>query len=214
MAWTSKGLYANFTHSANTNPNDEFISNKVVDLDNSFKSTLTNQQNTNQNAPWLPLSIEQLTHRNTEKLQEQIQRIQHLLQFRKQYLMAINWNLNANENVHYHKPANDNAQQHHLTSNTFQNNDLNQAKSVYQTYLFHYVNNGELVFERYYHNGKSKRRYVLFANLSNFSRMNDFSDKFYFGTIKVASNIKRLRDFLYLNSLHLDSGEAIIATIE
>ena len=80
--------------------------------------------------------------------------------------------------------------------------------------MFHYVNNGVIIFERYYHNGKTKRRYVLFANLSNVTRVNDVSDKFYFGTIKVASNVKRLRDFLYLNSLLLESAEALIAHIE
>ena len=212
MSWSSRGLYANFTHS-NSNLNDEFsISNKQIELDETVKSppASINQNSNNQNAPWLPISIDQLVHRNTEKLQEQIQRIQHLLQFRKQSLSIMDWNLNnniVNENVHHHQPANQ-------LSNSFQNQNSNQAKSVHQTYLFHYVNNGEIVFERYYHNGKTKRRFVLFANLSNVTRMNDFSEFFNFGTIKVASNIKRLRDFLYINSLQLESGEALIALIE
>lgn len=202
MAWSSRGLYANFTQS----PNEEFISNK----DESGKPEHANRP-TNPNAPWLPISIDQLIHRNTEKLQEQIQRIQHLLQFRKQYLAIIDWNLqSAAENVHQHQPAGAGQP----ATNGLQSSNPNQAKSVYQTYLFHYVSSGELVFERYYHNGKSKRRYVLFANLSNVTRRDDFSDKFYFGTIKVASDIRRLRDFLYLNSLQLESGEALIAHIE
>lgn len=199
MAWSSRGLYANFTNS----PADELISNKVMYLDESDKPA-ANERTGRANAPWLPISIDQLIHRNTEKLQEQIQRTQHLLQFRKQYLAVMDWNLHAHENVHQHQPA----------GSGLQTPNPNQAKSVHQTYLFHYVSNGEIVFERYYHNGKSKRRYVLFANLSNVTRRDDFSDKFYFGTIKVASDVRRLRDFLYLNSLQLESGEALIAHIE
>lgn len=213
MAWSSRGLYANFTQSPNTN--DEFISNKALYPDESGKSDHANHRNSpaNPNAPWLPISIDQLVHRNTEKLQEQIQRIQHLLQFRKQYLAVMDWNLHSAENVHRHQPAGSDAGQP-ATNAGLQNANPTQAKSVYQTYLFHYVSNGEIVFERYYHNGKSKRRYVLFANLSNVTRRDDFSDKFYFGTIKMASDIRRLRDFLYLNSLQLESGEALIAHIE
>ena len=204
MAWSSRGLYANFTSS----PSDELIANKVMYPDEPDKSDHhANQRNGRTNAPWLPISIDQLVHRNTEKLQEQIQRVQHLLQFRKQYLAVMDWNLHASENVHQHQPAGGAAA-------GFQSPNSNQAKSVYQTYLFHYVSNGEIVFERYHHNGKSKRRYVLFANLSNVTRKDDFSDKFYFGTIKVASDVRRLRDFLYLNSLQLESGEALIAHIE
>lgn len=213
MAWSSRGLYANFTNSpaAAVSSNDEFVSNRVIDLDESVKQTNSNQNGNQNAAPWLPISIDQLVHRNTEKLQEQIQRVQHLLQFRKQYLSVMNWNLHSFENVHHHQPATGNSQ----LINSFQNNpDSNQAKSVHQTYMFHYVNNGVIIFERYYHNGKTKRRYVLFANLSNVTRVNDVSDKFYFGTIKVASNVKRLRDFLYLNSLLLESAEALIAHIE
>lgn len=201
MAWSSRGLYANFTNSP-----DDFISNKAIYPDES--DSHANRRNGRPNAPWLPISTDQLVRPDTEKLQEQIQRIQHLLQFRKQYLAVMDWNLYAAENVHQHQPA-------AATGTTASGSQSsNQAKSVYQTYLFHYVSNGEIVFERYYHNGKSKRRYVLFANLSNVTRKDDFSDKFYFGTIKVASDVRRLRDFLYLNSLQLESGEALIAHIE
>lgn len=57
-------------------------------------------------------------------------------------------------------------------------------------------------------------RFVLFANLAATARVRDFRDKFHFGSIKVTSVPKRIRDFLYFRSLKLDPGEAIIAQVE
>uniref|UniRef100_T1JVH0 alpha-glucosidase n=1 Tax=Tetranychus urticae TaxID=32264 RepID=T1JVH0_TETUR len=86
-------------------------------------------------------------------------------------------------------------------------------------YLFHYVNQGFIGLERYFTrtlvNGNVIRhRFVLFANIGTIGRIKDFTDKFHFGTIKVTSNVKRIHDFLYLRSLSLDPGEALIAEME
>lgn len=59
-----------------------------------------------------------------------------------------------------------------------------------------------------------RTRFVLFANLAKAERIRDFRDKFHSGSIRVTSNAKRMRDFLYLRSLKLDPGEAIIAQVE
>lgn len=59
-----------------------------------------------------------------------------------------------------------------------------------------------------------RTRFVLFANLAKAERVRDFRDKFHSGSIRVTSNPKRMRDFLYLRSLKLDPGEAIIAQVE
>jgi len=60
----------------------------------------------------------------------------------------------------------------------------------------------------------SRSRFVLFANLGQTARVKDLRDKFHSGSIKVTSNPKRIRDFLYFRSLKLDPGEAIIAQVE
>lgn len=60
----------------------------------------------------------------------------------------------------------------------------------------------------------SRSRFVLFANLGHTPRVKDLRDKFHLGSIKVTSNPKRIRDFLYFRSLKLDPGEAIIAQVE
>lgn len=57
-------------------------------------------------------------------------------------------------------------------------------------------------------------RFVLFANLGSTPKLKDLRDKFHLGSIKVTSNPKRMRDFLYFRSLKLDAGEAIIAQVE
>ena len=46
------------------------------------------------------------------------------------------------------------------------------------------------------------------------SRIKDLRDKFHSGSIKVTSNPRRIRDFLYFRSLKLDPGEALIAQVE
>lgn len=95
---------------------------------------------------------------------------------------------------------------------------------VKANYLFHYVDNHLIVLERYFNhkmtsssannNNNYQRRLVLFANFGDVQRVKDFSDKFYFGSIKLATNSHRVHEFLYLKSLLLDPGEAIIAEIE
>ena len=60
----------------------------------------------------------------------------------------------------------------------------------------------------------SRFRYVVFANLGSTPKLKDLRDKFHLGSIKVTSNPKRMRDFLYFRSLKLDPGEAIIAQVE
>lgn len=60
-----------------------------------------------------------------------------------------------------------------------------------------------------------RSRYVLFANLASSTvRIKDLRDKFHSGSIKVTSNPRRIRDFLYFRSLKLDPGEALIAQVE
>lgn len=60
-----------------------------------------------------------------------------------------------------------------------------------------------------------RSRFVLFANLASSTvRIKDLRDKFHSGSIKVTSNPRRIRDFLYFRSLKLDPGEALIAQVE
>jgi len=142
--------------------------------------------------PWLPMHPDASGRLNVQKQQENVIKLRQLLAFRRQHLLA-NW-----------------------TEEYSLNRSLVPADLLvtHQEYLFHYVNQGQLVFERHLRESKVRKRFVLFANLCNCSRQSDFSEKFYFGSIKLASNIKRLRDFLYLNALQLDAGEALIAQIE
>ena len=62
----------------------------------------------------------------------------------------------------------------------------------------------------------TRSRFVLFASFSpaGSGRGRDVRDKFHVGTIRVASNLRRMKDFLYFRSLKLDPGEAIIAQVE
>ncbi|UXI17480.1 C-1-tetrahydrofolate synthase [Sarcoptes scabiei] len=59
-----------------------------------------------------------------------------------------------------------------------------------------------------------RQRYVLFVNLGNESVWEDFSDKFYYSEIKLATNFNRTKEFLIMKSLRLDPGEAMIVTVE
>ncbi|KPM08433.1 hypothetical protein QR98_0069500 [Sarcoptes scabiei] len=49
-----------------------------------------------------------------------------------------------------------------------------------------------------------RQRYVLFVNLGNESVWEDFSDKFYYSEIKLATNFNRTKEFLIMKSLRLD----------
>jgi hypothetical protein len=88
--------------------------------------------------------------------------------------------------------------------------------NAYSNYLFHYVNGGQIVIERFSNRFGANLpvRFVLFANLGQTEKESDFSDKFQFGSIRLSTNPKRIQDFLYLRSLKLEAGEAIITKIE
>lgn len=129
---------------------------------------------------------------NVQKQQESLIKLRQLLSFRRQHLLS-NWTLTSS--IVDRRPAAD-------------------LLFTHQDYLFHYVNQGQLVFERHLRESNGRKRFVLFANFCNRSRQTDFSEKFYFATIKLATNLKRLRDFLFLNALQLDAGEALIAQVE
>lgn len=101
----------------------------------------------------------------------------------------------------------------------FRNQNLAMLSNEKQAnYLFHYVDDGFIVLERYFTRHLSsvivRHRFVLFVNLGTQQRTRDFSDKFHFGSIKMSSNRKRMHEFLYIKSLTLEPGEAIIAEIE
>lgn len=162
--------------------------------------------NSSSAAPWLPLNAN-FAKNNVQRAVEQIARAQQLIAFRKS----------------------------HFAPNRIEKHG---------NYLFHYIFEGELVLERYFsssmyihrerskvsgvvdesgqvsagdENGEkvtSRARYVLFANFGRESKVKDLRDKFHSGSIKVSSNLKRVRDFLYIKNLRLDPGEAIIAQVE
>lgn len=87
-------------------------------------------------------------------------------------------------------------------------------------YLFHYIDDNLVVFERYFNRGgrppepELRFRYVLFANFGPKPKVKDFSDKFHLSRIKISSSAKRQTEFLYMRSLRLDSGEAMIVEVE
>ena len=87
-------------------------------------------------------------------------------------------------------------------------------------YLFHYIDDNLIVLERYFDRGTDpaepdlRFRYVLFANFGTKPKVKDFSDKFHFSRIKISSSAKRQTEFLYMKSLRLDAGEAMIVEVE
>ncbi|KAH9423359.1 hypothetical protein DERP_003638 [Dermatophagoides pteronyssinus] len=90
-------------------------------------------------------------------------------------------------------------------------------------YLFHYIDHTIIVLEQYFDRqintklsskDRIRYRYVLFANLGNQTVIKDFSDKFRFSRTQLATNINRTQEFLIMNALRLDPGEALIVTVE
>jgi hypothetical protein len=84
-------------------------------------------------------------------------------------------------------------------------------------YLFHYIDDNEIVLERYFDRGNPpdmRFRYVLFANFGRKAKVKDFSDKFHFSRIKISSDPKRAKEFVYMRSLRLEPGEAMIVEVE
>ena len=105
-----------------------------------------------------------------------------------------------------------------LTSFRANNFDV-QDLGKHGNYLFHYIDDNLIVFERYFdsrggHPPDLRFRYVLFANFGPKAKVKDFSDKFHFSRIKISSFAKRQTEFLYMKSLRLDSGEAMIVEVE
>ncbi|XP_054169112.1 alpha-glucosidase-like [Oppia nitens] len=84
-------------------------------------------------------------------------------------------------------------------------------------YLFHYIDDNQLVLERYFDRGDppdTRFRYILFANFGLKPKIKDFSDKFHFSRIKISSVRNREKEFLYMKFLRLDAGEAIIVEVD
>lgn len=97
------------------------------------------------------------------------------------------------------------------------NNFDSQNLGKHGNYLFHYIDDNEIVLERYFDRGnppETRFRYVLFANFGRKAKVKDFSDKFHFSRIKLSSSTKRAKEFLYMRSLRLDPGEAMIVEVE
>jgi len=106
------------------------------------------------------------------------------------------------------------------------NNFDTQNLGKHGNYLFHYIDDNEVVLERYFDKEEEQSmsltsaesirrfRYVLFANFGNRPKVKDFSDKFHFSRIKISSNPKRAKEFLYMRSLRLEPGEAMIVQVE
>ncbi|RWS25837.1 maltase A2-like protein [Leptotrombidium deliense] len=98
------------------------------------------------------------------------------------------------------------------------NNFVVKSIKKHGNYLFHYINDGEIVLERYFSNMTNdgtvtRERFVLFANLGREVNVKSFLAKFHLANIEIASNPNRLTQFLYIGSLRLDPGEAIIARL-
>lgn len=90
-------------------------------------------------------------------------------------------------------------------------------------YLFHYIDGSIICLEQYFDRkidltatgAKSKRfRFVLFANFGDEVVVRDFSDKFRYSSIQLATDRNRTSQFLILPSLQLSPGEALIALVE
>lgn len=119
------------------------------------------------------------------------------------------------------------------------NNRTNkQSYQIQHTnYLFHYIDQTVVVLEQYFDRfnpssntgnfahqtghyvetdlpSKKRFRYVVFVNLGNETVVKDFSDKFHFSLTQLATNVNRTSEFLIMKTLRLDSGEAMIATVE
>ena len=205
MAWTAHGSYANFTpyvrpfmdtFDQSTTGN---TAGSHLQAGNGTRTPSTLMAIKQPEArPWLPMHPDAHSVLNVQKQQESLIKLRHLLAFRRQHLLT-NW---TQTDVELGQRS---------SSPVHQTDDL---RFTHQDYLFHYVNQGQLVFERHLRESKGRKRFVLFANFCNCSRQTDFSEKFYFGTIKLATSLKRLRDFLFLNALQLDAGEALIAQVE
>jgi glycosidase len=200
MAWSSYGLDGEF--SGQDRPNSSTRTGNSTDRPST--SVVERHQRSQSTQSWLPQHPDALTQLNVQKQQEGIIKLRQLLLFRRQHLIANrSSSLTATTTT-----------AHTATAVSSAGSVADSRLVMHQEYLFHYVNQGLLVFERHLRHSNHRKRFVLFANLANESRQTDFSEKFYFGTIKLASNLKRLRDFLFLNALHLEAGEALIAQIE
>lgn len=191
MAWSSNQPYGNFS----SHPN----------------GTTTSQMA----APWLPLNTN-FAKVNVQRGLEQIARTQQLINFRKANFKPNSIEKHGNYLFHYifegelvleryfsrvvnsFRPRSD--------TNHFKGSDDDSSKNSRQD-----TGDQDTSSE-----GKvtSRARYVLFANFGRDPKVKDLRDKFHSGTIKVTSNLKRIRDFLYIKNLRLDSGEAIIAQVE
>lgn len=145
----------------------------------------------NTTLPWLPSNADYAKN-NVQRQAESIARLSQLIAFRRNHFVS-------------------------------------SSVAKHGNYLFHYIHGGEIVLERYFNYARNnapaddssnevpavqRARYVLFANLGKEVKVKDMRDKFHLGTIKVTTNAKRMRDFLYFKSLKLDPGEAIIAQVE
>lgn len=130
-----------------------------------------------------------------------------------------------------------------LAYNNLKNNNVPVWSNVDKfNYLFHYIDGSVVVLEQCFDrkiepiqesrnsvgeefespNNSPKKsdydikrfRYVFFTNLGSQTIVKDFSDKFRYSNILLATNVNRTRQFLMMPSLQLDPGEALIVTVE
>nr|XP_027194421.1 uncharacterized protein LOC113789126 [Dermatophagoides pteronyssinus] len=167
---------------------------------------------------WLPIypDYQQI---NVEKRSEWLKIFGELINFRLDFLYNDDDSTWLNQNDHQQTSLSG------LTPNLPQKGSKSSHKSVQNqlNYLFHYIDHTIIVLEQYFDRqintklsskDRIRYRYVLFANLGNQTVIKDFSDKFRFSRTQLATNINRTQEFLIMNALRLDPGEALIVTVE
>ena len=178
----------------------------------------TNLTPSSTSSSWLPIhpDYQQI---NVEKRSEWLKIFGELINFRLDFLYNddTEW---LNQNDHQQTLSLSG-----LTPNLPQKGSKSSRKSPQNqlNYLFHYIDHTIIVLEQYFDRqintklsskDRIRYRYVLFANLGNQTVIKDFSDKFRFSRTQLATNINRTQEFLIMNALRLDPGEALIVTVE
>ncbi|KAH9526573.1 hypothetical protein DERF_000648 [Dermatophagoides farinae] len=188
---------------------------------------------------WLPIHPD-YTHINVEKRSEMVKIVAELINFRLDFLYIDDLETKSlNQNQQFSTSSNNQNNKKNLLTKESKSSILNHRIN----YLFHYIDQTTIVLEQYFDRinpsksstmittvdnhhrlmagddidvlSKYKRyRYVVFANLGNETIVRDFSDKFHFSIIQMATNINRTSEFLIMKSLQLDPGEAMIVTVE
>lgn len=155
------------------------------------------QSNVTSNQLWLPAHHD-YSHINVEKRTEMVKTVSDLIHFRLDHLFGEQLDQN----------------------NGGQQDSAQRINTKDINYLFHYIDDSIVVLERYFdrystvYNELVRSRYVLFANFGTETVVKDFADKFHYSLTQLATNMNRTSQFLIMRTLKLDSGEAIIVTVQ